>query len=105
MGVWIAVLAVGAASLSFRLLPLLAVERLGLGERMADILRHAGAGAIATLVVLAVLRPTGKSGVDGAVLVAVVVGGLLAWRGHSMPWVVLGGAGGFAVATALAALL
>jgi len=105
MAVWTAVLVVGAASLALRLLPLLAVDRLGLRQRTADILRHAGAGAIATLVVLAVLRPTAGSGIDGAVLVAVAVGGLLAWRGRSMLWVVLAGGGSFAVATALGALL
>jgi hypothetical protein len=37
--------------------------------------------------------------------VAVAVSGALAWRGLSMPWVVLGGGAGFAVVTALAALL
>jgi branched-subunit amino acid transport protein len=105
MAVWIAVLAVGGASLAFRLLPLLAVERLGLPERTADILRHAGAGAIAALVVLAVLGPTGGTGVDVAVLVAVATGALLAWRGSSMLWVVVAGGSSFALVTALYELL
>ena len=103
MVVWLSVLAVGAVSLAFRLLPLLAVERVGLRPRTAEVLRHAGAGAIAALVALAVLRP-GTGGVDGAVLLAVVVGAVLAWRGHSMLRVVLAGVAAFAVATALGAL-
>jgi branched-subunit amino acid transport protein len=104
MAIWIGVVAVGVLSLGFRLAPLLAVERVGLRARTAETLRHAGAGAIAALVALAVLRPGGGLAVDGAVLLAVLVGGLLAWRGRSMVWVVLAGGGSFAVATALGAL-
>ena len=105
MEIWIGVLAVGVLSLAFRLGPVLAVARVGLRPRSAGILRHAGAGAIAALVALAVLRPAGAGGFDWAVLVAVGVGGLLAWRGHSMIWVVLAGGGAFALATALGALI
>ena len=108
MAVWTGVLALGAASLAFRLLPLLAVERVGLRAGTAEVLRHAGTGAIAALVALAVLQPAGAVAgvvaVDGAVLVAVGVGGVLAWRGHSMLWVVLAGGACFAVATASGAL-
>jgi branched-subunit amino acid transport protein len=103
--VWIAVLAVGAASLAFRWLPMIAVHRVGLRPRTEETLRHAGAGAIAALVVLAVLRPGGSHGVDAAVLLAVAVGGLLAWRGRSMLLVVLAGGACFAVATLVARLL
>jgi branched-subunit amino acid transport protein len=39
--------------------------------------------------------------VDGPVLLAVLIGGVLAWRGHSIMWVVLAGGATFAVATAL----
>jgi branched-subunit amino acid transport protein len=102
--IWIGVLAVGAASLAFRLLPLVAVERVGMRARTADVLRHAGAGAIAALVTLAVLRPGAGLAVDPAVLAAVLVGGAVAWRGASLLWVVLAGGGAFAVATALGAL-
>jgi branched-subunit amino acid transport protein len=105
MEVWIAVLAVGVLSLAFRLGPVLTVARVGLRPRSAGILRHAGAGAIAALVALAVLRPAGEGAVDWAVLLAVVVGGLLAWRGHSMVRVVLAGGGAFAFATVLGTLL
>ncbi|MCV2491280.1 AzlD domain-containing protein [Geodermatophilus sp. YIM 151500] len=96
MVVWLCVLAVGAASLAVRLLPFLAVERFGLPPRMADALRHAGTGAVTALVVLAVVGSGAGSRPDPAVLLAVGVGALLAWRGRSMLWVV--GAGGCAYA-------
>ena len=105
MTIWISVLAVGALSLAFRLLPVLAVARKGVRPGTADALRHAGAGAIAALIVLAVLGPTTATDIHGAVLCAVGVGGLLAWRGHSMLTVVLAGGGSYAVATALTAIL
>jgi branched-subunit amino acid transport protein len=105
MTIWIGVLAVGALSLAFRLLPVLAVARTGVRPGTADALRHAGAGAIAALTVLGVLRPTSASDTPGAVLLALAVGGLLAWRGHSMLPVVLAGGASYAVATALVAML
>jgi branched-subunit amino acid transport protein len=104
-GVWISVLVVGGASLVFRWIPMIAVHRVGLRPRTADVLRHAGAGAIAALVVLAVLRPGGATGVDAAMLIAVALGGVLAWFGRSMVWVVLGGGAAFAIVTLLEKLL
>jgi branched-subunit amino acid transport protein len=94
--VWVVVLVVGAASLAFRLLPVVAVERIGLSPRTANGLRHAGSGAVAALVVLAILGP-GSLRPDPAVLVAVAVGGVLAWRGWSMTRVVLAGGATYAL--------
>jgi branched-subunit amino acid transport protein len=102
--VWVVVLAVGAVSLAFRLLPIVAVERIGLSPRTANGLRHAGSGAVAALVVLAVLGP-GSLRPDPAVLVAVAVGGLLAWRGWSMTRVVLAGGAAYALVAVTVALL
>jgi branched-subunit amino acid transport protein len=102
--VWVAVLVVGAVSLAFRLLPILAVERIGLSPRTQNGLRHAGSGAVAALVVLGVLGP-GSLRPQPAVLVAVALGGVLAWRGWSMTRVVLvGGAAYAAVALGIALL-
>jgi branched-subunit amino acid transport protein len=95
--VWVVMLVVGAASLAFRLLPIVAVERIGLSPRTANGLRHAGSGAVAALVVLAVLGP-GSLRPNPAVLVAVALGGFLAWRGWSMARVVLTGGAAYAVA-------
>jgi branched-subunit amino acid transport protein len=102
--VWVVVLVVGAASLAFRLLPIVAVERMGLSPRTANGLRHAGSGAVAALVVLAILGP-GSLRPDPAVLVAVVVGGALAVRGWSMARVVLAGGAAYALVAVVVALL
>jgi branched-subunit amino acid transport protein len=102
--VWIVVLVVGAVSLAFRWLPIVAVERIGLSPRAAHGLRHAGSGAVAALVVLAVLGP-GSLRPDPAVLVAVAVGGVLAWRGWSMTRVVLAGGAAYALVAVVVALL
>jgi branched-subunit amino acid transport protein len=102
--VWVVVLVVGAASLAFRLLPVVAVERIGLSPRTANGLRHAGSGAVAALVVLAILGP-GSLRPDPAVLVAVAVGGVLAWRGWSMTRVVLAGGATYALVAVGVALL
>jgi branched-subunit amino acid transport protein len=104
MEVWISVVAVAAASLAIRLLPFLAVQRFALPDRAADALRHAGAGALTALVVLAVIGSRG-SGPDPAVLVAVAVGALVAWHGWSITRVVLAGGGAYAAALAVLALL
>ncbi|MGY1602132.1 AzlD domain-containing protein [Geodermatophilus sp. SYSU D00815] len=101
---WTAVLVVGGLSLAFRLLPVLAVARTGLGERSAQLLRHAAAGAVAALVVPAVVGG-GTGGADPAVLVAVAVGGVLAWRGRSMVRVVLAGGCAYGLVAAAAALV
>ena len=102
--VWIVVLVVGAVSLAFRLLPIVAVERIGLSPRTASGLRHAGSGAVAALAVLAILGP-GSLRPDPAVLVAVAVGGFLAWRGWSMTRVVLAGGAAYALVAVAVALL
>jgi branched-subunit amino acid transport protein len=102
-GVWVAVLVVGAASLAFRLLPLLAVERIGMSERTASVLRHAGAGAVASLVVVAVVGRGGQP--DPAVLAAIVAGGVASWRERSMISVVVVGGCVYVLAAALTALL
>jgi|1186.fasta_scaffold450902_2 branched-subunit amino acid transport protein len=100
--VWIVMLVVGAAGFAFRLLPIVAVERIGLSPRTANGLRHAGSGAVAALVVLAILGP-GSLRPDPAVLVAVALGGFLAWRGWSMTRVVVAGGATYAlVAVAIA---
>ena len=88
---WTVVLLVGVAAFACRLVPLLAAGRVSLGERAAAGLRHAGAGALTALVVLAVLGSGAGSRPSVPVLAAVAAGGLLALRGRSMLWVVLAG--------------
>jgi len=100
MGVWTGVLVVGAASLAFRLVPLLVVERSGMRARTADGFRHAGAGAVTALVVLGLLGAV-RSGSGPAVAAAIVLGAVVAWHGHSMARVVLVGGCCYLAVTAL----
>jgi branched-subunit amino acid transport protein len=102
---WTVVLVVGATSLAFRLLPVLAVGRIGLSERTAVLLPHAGTGAVAALVVLGVLGPGGSPRPDPAVLAAVVLGGVLAWRGRSITRAVVLGGCAYALVAGATALL
>ncbi|HYN71343.1 MAG TPA: AzlD domain-containing protein [Nakamurella sp.] len=55
MTTWIAVLVAGLGSYAFRVAPLLLGNRLRLRERTQDILRHAGMGGIAALLVSSIL--------------------------------------------------
>jgi len=64
-----------------RLLPLLALERIGMRERTTSVLRHAGAGAVTSLVVVPVVGRGGQP--DLAVLAAVVAG--VSLRGRDGP--------------------
>jgi branched-subunit amino acid transport protein len=96
---WIAVLVVGLGSYSFRVAPLLIGARLRLGARTQDVLRHAGMGGIAALLVTSVVG-FGTSG--GIVAVASAVGAVavaaaVALRGRSMTLVVLAGGAVYAV--------
>jgi branched-subunit amino acid transport protein len=105
MSVWLGVLAVGAITLAVRLLPLLTVERLAPGPRAVDALRHAGAGAVTALVLLAVLDAPRMHAVQAGTLAAVALGVLVAWRRRSMVVVVLAGGCAYALVTGLAAAL
>ena len=100
MTTWIAVLVVGLGSYALRVSPLLLGARLQLRQRTHDILRHAGMGGIAALLVTSVIG-FGTSG--GIVAVASAVGavaiaGVVAVRGGSMTLVVLAGGAVYAAA-------
>jgi branched-subunit amino acid transport protein len=103
MEVWIGVVAVAAASLVIRLLPFLAVQRFALPDRASDVLRHAGAGALTALAVLALVGR--GSGPHPAALVGVAVGAVAAWRGWSMTRVVVAGGVSYAGMLAVLAVL
>ena len=105
MTFWVAVLVVGLGSYLFRVTPLLLGDRLRIAPRAQGVLRHAGVGGVAALVVFGI-RDAGIAGPSGSVLpalCAVVVAGMVAYRGRSMGFVlVVGGcvygAAGVAVA-------
>jgi branched-subunit amino acid transport protein len=104
MTLWIAVLLAGTISLAFRALPVLAVQRTGMRPATAEALRHAGTGAVTGLVVLAVMHPVGVPGIDGTVLLAVVVAALLTWRGRSMAVAVFTGGAVYTLAVVVSTL-
>ena len=104
MNAWVAVLAVGAASYVFRVVPLLLADRLRLGPGFDRAIRHAGA-AILTALLVDSIRGNLHGGRPFAAAIAIVVGFAIAVRGASMLRIVAVGAGAFAAAAALGAVL
>lgn len=96
MSAWVVVLVVGAGSLVIRALPLLASDALRPGRRAEQGLRHAGIGAMTALFVSA-LVPRGATSTppDVAVLTALGIASVLAWRRSSMVRVVAVGAAAY----------
>lgn len=99
MTTWIAVLVAGFGSYAFRVAPMLLGNRLRLGERTQNMLRHAGMGGMTALLVTSILGfgSQGGPGAIAAVLVAVGVAALVAWGGRSITLVVLAGSACYAV--------
>ena len=93
MNAWAVVLIVGAVSLAIRALPMLTSDAVQLGRRTQQGLRHAGIGAMAALLVTA-LVPHGKGSThqNVAVLAAVALAALMSWRRSSILRVVAVGA-------------
>jgi len=96
---WIAVLLVGLGSYAFRVAPLLLGTRLQWRKPTQDILRHAGMGGIAALLVSSVVGfgSTGGPGAAASAVVAVAAAAVVALRGRSMTLVVLAGGAVYAV--------
>ncbi len=114
MTVWIAVLLVGSGSYAFRLAPLVLGERLRLGERTQQLLRHAGMGGITALLLAGVTAhgssdSAGQAGGYVATMVptaaAVLVAAVVAFGGRSMITVLLAGGSCFAATSVAFALL
>ncbi len=103
MNTAIAMLAVGATSYVFRLVPLLAVDRVRVGPCLDRTIRHAGAAAVAALFVGA-LRGDGHGVIDPAVAVAAVPALWLAVRGASMVRIVAVGAAVYATTLLVGAM-
>ncbi len=81
MTLWFAILIVGAVSYACRLVPWLVLDRVAVGPSAEAGLRYAGAGAITALLVGALLHPQTGEGSIPPLLLALVVSGLLLWRG------------------------
>jgi hypothetical protein len=102
MSVWLAVLLVGAGSMAFRAVPLLAGARPG--PRATEALQHA---ALAALVGIAVTgfarRPLGGPIEAVGAIVAVVVAAAVVRRGHGPGAAAFAGLGCYWLATAASA--
>ncbi|HSO03084.1 MAG TPA: AzlD domain-containing protein [Candidatus Limnocylindrales bacterium] len=106
MNAWVVVLTVGAASLAIRALPLLVSDALQLPERAEQGLRHAGIGAMAALLVSALVpRDTGPTHVDVALLASAAIGAAVAWRRSSMVCVLVAGIASYVALTAIGMLV
>jgi branched-subunit amino acid transport protein len=89
---WLVILAVGAGSFAFRLVPLLVLQRATLSERTDRVIRHAGTAAIAALIALST-RQAAQQGTMVPAMLAVGAGVVLAARRASMlQIIVVGGA-------------
>ncbi len=104
---WVAVIAVGLGSYAFRVTPLLLGARVRVRQHPQDILRHAGMGGIAALLVSSVVGFGTLGGLAavasaGAAVTAAVV---IAWRGRSMAVVVLAGGAVYAAIELAAVIL
>lgn len=91
--IWIAVLVVGLGSFVFRTAPLLFDAGFRLPERTQQILRHAGMGGIAALLVSNIIGIGSGNGccTTASAAAAVTAGAIVARRGRSMTPVVLTG--------------
>ncbi len=91
---WMAVALAGLGSYAMRLAPLIRGERLAMGERTQHVLRHAGMGAVAALVVHSVMGAIHGGDLAGAIptLAAVAAVAVLTFRGRSMTPALIAGA-------------
>jgi branched-subunit amino acid transport protein len=96
---WIAVAAVGLGSYAFRLTPLLLGARVRLRQATQDMLRHAGMGGMAALLVSSVIGfgSTGGLAAIASATAATAGAAVVAWRGGSMAVVMLVGGAVYAV--------
>ena len=82
MTMWCAVMIVGAVSYACRLVPWLVLDRVEVGPSVEAGLRYAGVGAITALLVgSSPASPERRGGSSLPLLLALVVSGLLLWRG------------------------
>ena len=101
---WVVILAVGAGSYLFRVVPLLLLQRVALSESTDRAIRHAGLAAIAALIATSAHHAAhGTSVVPSVMALGVGVG--LALRRASMIRIVLVGSGLYAAASAAIAVL
>lgn len=104
MTAWLVVLAVGAGSYLFRVLPLLLLGRVPFGPRAEAAIRRGGLAAITALVVVST-RQAAAGDAALPVLLAVGAGAVVAARGASMVRLLLYGGATYAGALLVTGLL
>ena len=81
--IWLVIVGVGAGSFALRVVPLLLLERVSLGDRTDRMIRYAGMSAIAALI-SASARTTASGTATVPTLTAIAVAIVLAARGASI---------------------
>jgi branched-subunit amino acid transport protein len=102
---WTAVLLVGLGSYLCRVVPLLTTHRLRPGERTQSVLRHAGMGGMAALLVSGLIGHDQASSTLLPALAGVLASTGLALRGRSMTVCLAAGAGLYGGILAVIAVL
>jgi branched-subunit amino acid transport protein len=101
---WIVILAVGAGSFVFRVIPLSVASRISVSERFDRTLRHAATAALGALLATS-FDHSARTGNDVALAVASGIALVLSLRGSSMPRVVGVGAASYLAAVVALGLL
>ena len=92
---WVVILAVGAGSYAFRLVPVLALQKVTMSERGERFIRHAGIAAITALIATSVKQDATGSAL-APTLLAMMAAVVLAARGASMMLLLACGGGIYA---------
>ena len=101
---WVVILAVGAGSFVFRVVPLLVLQRAPLGERTDRVIRHGGLAAVTALIAVST-RHGATGSATAPTFVAVAVGVVFAVRGASMVRLLIFGSAAYAASAIVAGLL
>jgi branched-subunit amino acid transport protein len=101
---WVVILAVGAGSYLFRVVPLMVLREVPVGGPAERTIRHAGTAAITALVVLSTRQSATGTGTVPTLL-AVASAAVLAGRGASMARLLLVGGSIYAGSVVVGGLL
>jgi len=101
---WLVILAVGAGSFLFRLVPLLVLHRVSLPEGADRVIRYAGCAAVTALITLSA-RGNATGDATLPTLLALGVGIVMAVRQASMFRALVAGLAVYAMAALLIALI
>jgi branched-subunit amino acid transport protein len=101
---WLVILAVGLGSYVLRALPTVLGERWTGAPAFERAVAHAGTAAIAALIAGSVRRDAADAGALAMTVAALLVAAVVAWRGASLPRVLLAGGATYGSLVALIAV-